>query len=270
MDACAFLPLQALAVYAAVGALAGVLAGLLGIGGGLVIVPTLFWVFAAQGMGESVLAHLAIGTSLASIALTSVSSVIAHGRRKAVLWGLVARLAPGVLIGAWAASALADMLPTLWLQRVFALFALFVGARMLLGKGERLAGQLPGTLGLSAAAVGVGGLSALVGIGGGSLTVPFLARCGVDLRNAVATSSACGLPIALAGAAGYAVAGWGEAQLPPAASGYVYWPAVVGVVFASVPLAPLGAMLAHRLPVRTLRRTFGGLLLVVGLRMLWQ
>ncbi|MGD8308524.1 MAG: sulfite exporter TauE/SafE family protein [Chromatiales bacterium] len=268
MEPAALTPLNALAAYVAVGALAGILAGLLGVGGGLIIVPALIWAFRAQGVDDAIVVHLAVGTSLATIVPTSLSAVYAHHRRGAVLWDLVARLAPGIVLGAWLGAALADMLPTLWLQRTFAVFALGVGARMLVGWRPEGGRGLPGAWGLAATGTGIGGLSALVGIGGGSLTVPFLAWCGVGMRGAVATSSACGLPIALAGSLGFAAAGWGDARLPPEATGYVHGYALIGVAAASASLAPFGAWLAHRLRTVALRRVFAVLLLVIGGRML--
>jgi uncharacterized membrane protein YfcA len=144
-----------------------------------------------------------------------------------------------------------------------------MGVRMLSGARVRARARLPGPVGLASAGAGIGGLSALVGIGGGSLTVPFLAGCGIGMRNAVATSSACGLPIALAGALGFALAGWDAAHLPAWTAGYVHGPALAAVVLASAPLAPAGAWMAHRVPVAALRRVFGLLLLVIGGRMMW-
>ena len=268
MEASVLTFFDALAVYLAVGALAGVLAGLLGVGGGLVIVPALVWVFRARGIDEAVVVHLAVGTSLAAIVPTAASSMYAHHRRAAVRWGLVARLAPGVVLGAWVGAALADILPTFWLQRAFALFALAAGVRMLVSRQVEPRRGLPGSWGLVGAGTGIGSVSALVGIGGGSLTVPFLAGCGVAMRNAVATSSACGLPLALAGAVGFIAAGWGDGRLPRPTAGFVHGYAAVAVAAASASLAPVGAWLAHRLPVAALRRVFGVLLAGIGARML--
>jgi len=258
----------ALASYLATGALAGILAGLLGIGGGILIVPVLIFAFSAQGLTAEWVPHLAIGTSLATIIGTGATAVYSHHRRGAVRWDLVARLGPGMVLGAWLGAAVAGLLPEAWLTRVFALFLLVVAARMLGGQAAQASSKLPGTTGLLAAGTGIGALSALVGIGGGSLTVPLLVRGGIDMRGAVATSSGCGLPIALAGAAGFLVAGWGREGLPAAATGFIYWPAVPMVLLTSIPAAPLGAHLAHRLPVALLRRVFGVLLLLVGLRLL--
>ncbi|MCB1857794.1 MAG: sulfite exporter TauE/SafE family protein [Gammaproteobacteria bacterium] len=257
-----------LSVYLLTGAVAGLFAGLLGVGGGLIIVPALIWVFHGIGVHETVVAHLAIGTSLATIIVTSISSIRAHNRRGAVLWDSVLRLAPGIVVGAWLGAAIADWLPTLWLQRVFACFVILVGLQMLLGAHAEARRAQPGPVGMFAAGTVIGTLSSIVGIGGGSLTVPFLSWCSVDMRRAVATSAACGLPIALAGTLGFVVAGWGIEVLPSGSSGYVYWPAFAAIAVASYLSAPAGAKLAHTLPLPTLKRVFAMLLLVVGTKML--
>ncbi len=257
-----------LLAYLVLGGVAGVLAGLLGVGGGLVIVPGLLWVFRADGFDAAVVAHLAVGTSLATIVPTSLSSIRAHHRRGAVLWPIVGRLAPGIVVGAWLGAAIADRLATAWLQRVVGVFALVVAVQMLLGERAEARRGLPGSAGLAAIGAGIGTLSGLVGIGGGSMTVPFLTWCSVDIRRAVATSAACGLPIALAGAIGFALAGWHETGLPAGSTGYLYWPALVGVAVASVLTAPLGARLAHTLPVSVLKRVFAAVLVLVGLKLL--
>lgn len=256
---------EVLLIYLGIGALAGVLAGLLGVGGGLVFVPALFYCFRLLGFDQTLLLHLALGTSLASILFISISSIRAHHRRGAVLWPLVLRLAPGIMAGTLLGALAADQLSTLWLQRFFGLFAITVGLQMLLAAQTSGHFELPGRLGQSLAGAVIGLVSALVGIGGGSLTVPFLTTCRISIREAVATSSACGLPIALAGTAGYLWVGWGNPLLPPLSLGYIHWPAlaVTGVLFA-----PLGAHLAHTLPTRLLKRFFGFLLLVLGLRMI--
>ncbi len=258
-----------LAGYLLLGTGAGILAGLLGVGGGVVIVPALVWVFSSNDFDPSLVMHLAVGTSLATIVITSVASIRAHQRHQAIRWPVVRRLAAGILLGAGFGALVADALSSFWLQRVFACFIILVGIRMASGAGVSLKQRgLPGRLGMFLSGVPIGLLSALVGIGGGSLTVPFLNWCGVDMRHAVATSAACGLPIALAGATGFVLVGWGDPGLPPGSTGFVYWPALLGIVATSFPFAPLGARLAHTLPVKTLKRAFAVLLLVLGVKML--
>jgi len=257
-----------LLAYLATGVLSGLLAGLLGVGGGVVVVPSLILVFGWLGFVQDWVAHLAVGTSLATILGTGGASVLAHHRRGAVRWDLVLRLAPGIVIGAWVGSGVAGLLPHEWLQRVFAVFLLYVGARMLFGAARPEGGEPPDAIGMALAGGGIGALSSLVGIGGGTLTVPFLVRSGLGMRNAVATSSACGLPIAVAGAIGFLVVGWGREGLPEGSTGFIYWPAVAAILPASIPTAPLGARLAHSLPTGTLKRIFGVLVLAMGIKLL--
>lgn len=255
-------------IYLALGAGAGVLAGLLGVGGGLVIVPVLAWAFLGLGMAPGVVMHLAVGTSLATIVFTSISSVRAHHRRGAVRWPQVRALTPGIILGAWIGAYVADLLPTAALRTVFGLFELTVAAQMAFALLPEAHRALPARLGMTTAGGVIGGVSAIVGIGGGTLTVPFLLWCGVAMRQAVATSAACGLPIALAGAAAFVVTGWGNAALPDLALGYLYLPALIGVAATSVLFAPLGAYLAHTLPTTTLKRFFALFLAVLGMKML--
>ncbi|MDD3448204.1 MAG: sulfite exporter TauE/SafE family protein [Gammaproteobacteria bacterium] len=260
--------METLLIYLVVGAFAGVLAGLFGVGGGLIIVPALAFTFQAQAVDPAVLMHVAIGTSLATIVVTSLSSVRAHHRRGAVLWEVFRRLTPGIVVGALLGAAVADLLPGDWLRRIFALFVLTIAAQMGFGLKPAPHRGLPGAPGMFGAGGVIGSISAIVGIGGGSLTVPFLTWCNVEMRNAVATSAACGLPIAVAGAAGFIFQGWGEAALPAWSSGYVYWPAFAGIAVASTAFAPLGAKLAHSLPGAKLKRIFAIFLAVIGLRLL--
>jgi len=266
------LTLLALLAFAAIGAIAGVLAGLLGIGGGAVIVPALIWLF---GHGEltswngeaAVIPHQAVATSLATVVATGLASTRAHNRRGAVDWRLFRHLAIGLLLGAWAGAFAAAWLPALWLQRLFALFLLYNGLRMIARPNLQPRQAPPGRIGLTGAATGFGALSAMLGIGGGVLVVPFLARRGVDMRRAVATASACGVPLALAGSIGFLIAGWGEPGLAAQSLGFIYWPAALAIMATSVPLAPLGAWLAHRLPTAWVKRVFGMLLLVVSVEL---
>ncbi|NEV60709.1 sulfite exporter TauE/SafE family protein [Thiorhodococcus minor] len=252
--------------YIAIGALAGVLAGLLGVGGGAVIVPALIVVFAEAQLSGDWIPHLAVGTSLTTIIGTGAASTLAHQRRGSVRWDIVLKMAPGIVAGAWLGAAIVSYIPDLWLKRLFAVFLGTLGIKMLLSgqpAGARGA-ALPGSMKLTATGGGIGLLSALVGIGGGTMTVPFLSSHGIDMRQAVGTSAACGLPIAVAGAIGFAIAGWGQLDLPPLSSGFIYWPAVVIILIASIPAAPLGARLAHSLPITILKRTFGVLLILVA------
>jgi len=259
-----------LLIYLLVGSGAGLIAGLFGVGGGLVIVPVLATLFAARGFDATILMHLAIGTSLATIVLTSLSSIWAHHRRGAVRWPLVWQLLPGIVIGTALGALLANQLATAMLRSLFALFELLVALQMALAIRPDAQRQLPPLPGMVAAGSVIGGVSALMGIGGGTLTVPFLLWCRVVAQQAVATAAACGLPIAVAGTLSYVVVGWGKAALPAWSSGYLYWPALAGIAAASVLTAPIGARLAHHLDPQQLRRLFALFLALLGLYMLWS
>ncbi len=260
--------MDVLPIYLALGAFAGLIAGLFGVGGGLIIVPVLSLLFETQGMSGAVFVHLAIGTSLTTIVVTSVSSTWAHHRHGAVQWGMVRGLSVGIVIGALLGAVIAYVLPTRILRIVFGVFELAVAAQIGLNLMASAHRRLPGQPMLTVAGIVIGALSSVVGIGGGTLTVPFLAWCNVSIRRAVATASACGFPISLAGAVGFIVTGWGVTALPEWSTGYLYWPAFAGIAATSLLFAPFGARLAHRLPVNVLRRIFAGFLTILGVRML--
>ncbi len=260
--------LQTLLFYMALGAFAGTLAGLLGVGGGLIIVPSVAWVLHLQGVSDQVIMHLAVGTSLATIVVTSLSSVRAHHRHGAVSWPVFKSLTPGIVIGALVGATVADALPSDTLRIVFGVFVLSVSAQMIFAGPPAPHRGLPGTPGMLGAGGVIGALSAIVGIGGGSLTVPFLTWCNISIRHAVATSAACGLPIAVAGAVGFVLNGLDNPQLPAWSLGYVYGPALLGIALVSMLFAPLGAKLAHTLPTGLLKKIFAGFLAIVGVKML--
>ncbi|MEW5754681.1 MAG: sulfite exporter TauE/SafE family protein [Pseudomonadota bacterium] len=259
---------EALPYYLAAGALAGLTSGLLGLGGGIIVVPVLYWVFQGQGIAADAVMHYAVGTSLATIIFTSISSIHAHHRRGAVRWDVARWLAPGVALGALLGAVAADQIPSDGLRILFGVFELLVALQMgflLIPQAQR---PLPGPSGLAACGGGIGLFSSLIGIGGGSFTVPLLHWCRVDMRQAVATSAACGLPIAVMGSLGFIIMGWQEAQGTPGSMGYVYLPALFGIVGSSVVFAPLGAALAHRLPLTQLRWVFAGMLFLIAIKML--
>ncbi len=265
-------PIIHLALYLVAGALAGILAGLLGVGGGLVIVPALTFGFTVLGFPDATLVHLAVGTSLATIVSTSIASAFAHHRAKKVDWGIVRQLAPGLATGAVVGATVAGQVPGEVLRAVVGGFILIVAVRMGLKNPDVRAGAnhaektAPKNAKRGAPALvgtGIGALSAIVGIGGGTLTVPYLLKQGETMHRAVAASAACGLPIAVAGTVGFVVTGWGEI-LPMGSFGYVHLPAFVLISMTSVLCAPVGARLAHRLPADTLKRWFAVFLVVVG------
>ncbi len=256
-------------IYVAVGLFAGFTAGLLGVGGGLIIVPALVLVFRAQGMDGAVLVHLAIGTSLATIIVTSITSMVAHHRHGAVRWPLFWRMTPGLMVGGLLGALIARGVPSSGLRIVFGVFELLVAAQMIFQWRMRAQRKLPGVLGLSLVSGAIGAVSSVVGIGGGTMTVPFLTWCNVQMRQSVATSAACGLPIAMTGAMGFLAFGWLDGRVPAGASGYVYWPAFAVIAVSSLLVAPVGAWTAHRIPTELLRKVFALLLAVLGVRMLW-
>jgi len=258
------------ALYPLVGAMSGLLAGLFGIGGGLVIVPALNLIFltwvplipAAHRM------HFAIGTSLAVIVATSLSSLRAHQKHGAVVWVAFRRLIPGVLIGGLAGAFIADLSSNRLLQVIFGVLLIVISLYLFLGYRPAASRTLPGVTGCSLAGSVIGAISALAGIGGGVMTVPFLVWCATPMRMAVGTAAACTFPVAVAGATGFILMGPISGDGPPASTGYVYWPAAAGIAISSIFLAPVGAWLAHNLPVKRLKQGFAVLLILVGLRML--
>lgn len=262
--------MEIIALYVLCGAAAGFFSGLLGIGGGLVVVPLLTLLFGIQGnVDPGVAMHVAVATSLSSILFTSVSSARSHARRGSVDWNFVRGLAPGIVAGTLAGSFGAAFLSGFGLRTFFVVFLLCIATQMLLDLYPRSRTVSPGRPALAGAGLIIGGVSSLVGLGGGSLTVPFLRWCGVPMHRAVGTSSAVAWPIAVAGTFGFVVSGWGNPLLPPHSLGYVSLPATLGIACTSVFFAPLGARLAHALPVPMLRRVFAVFLYVTAGDMLW-
>ena len=262
--------LSILPLYLAIGGVAGILAGLLGIGGGLVIVPMLVACFGwQQGFPANSIMHLALGTSMASIVFTSVSSFLSHHKRGAVLWPVVRRITPGILVGTLGGTFLASSLPSRFLQGFFSIFLVYVGLQMVRNLRPEPSRQLPGLAVMFGAGGIIGVISSLVGIGGGTLSVPFMLWCNIGVHQAIGTSAAIGFPIAVAGTVGFIVNGLAGPPLPVHSLGYVYLPALVGLVAASVVTAPFGVRLAHRLPVPKLKRGFAYLLFATAGKMLW-
>ena len=253
----------------AIGAVAGLLAGLLGVGGGLVIVPALALILPLAGLPLDHVMQVALGTSLCSMLATSPSSALSHARRGSVHVDAVRWLSPGLVLGALAGAQLAALLTSANLTLVVALFCLFAAAQMSLPQVGVHRERLPGAGVLAGFGLVIGALSALVGIGGGSLVVPLLVWYGLAPVRAVGTAAACGIPIAIAGTLGYVIGGWSlGAQLPDWSIGYVYLPAAALIAATSVLNAPLGARLAHRLPAQGLKRVFALLLVLIGARLL--
>ena len=256
---------------AALGLCTGFLAGLLGIGGGMIMVPFITAILNARGIPPNLAVKMAIATSMATIIFTSISSVRAHHQRGSVRWDIVKMLAPGIVLGAALASmGVFSLLKGKWLALLFAAFVAFSATQMLLNKKPQASRTLPGPAGLLGAGTGIGFLSGLVGAGGGFVSVPFMAWCNVAIHNAVATSAGLGFPIALANVVGYIYAGRNLTDLPPGSWGYVYLPALLVIALASVTMAPLGVKAAHALPVNTLKRVFASILYTLAAYMLYK
>ncbi len=256
--------------YLALGACAGLLAGLLGVGGGLVIVAVLAHALPGQGVAPANVMHVALATSLASIVLTGLSSARSHHLRGSVLWPSVRWMVPGLLVGGLLGAGVASLLAGATLRYAVAVFCLLAAAQLAFGtpRGGVERSTAPVGFGLVGAGLVIGALSAVVGIGGGSMTVPLLVWLGVVPVRAVGTSAACGVAIGLASAAGYATLGPPAGSLPAGSLGYIYLPAAAAIAVASVACAPLGARIAHRLSGPALKRLFALLLLAVGVSLL--
>ncbi|ASM78353.1 membrane protein [Vitreoscilla filiformis] len=260
-----------LAELAALGLCAGFLAGLLGIGGGMLMVPFLTMILSGRGVGADMAVKMAIATSMATILFTSLSSVRAHHRRGAVRWEIVRGIAPGIVLGGLLAGAGAfAVLKGHTLALVFGLFVAFSATQMLQGKKPAASRQMPGWGGQTAAGTGIGFISGLVGAGGGFISVPFMTWCNVPIHHAVATSAALGFPIALANTVGYIVGGWNLPPGVPGTLGYLYLPALAVIASCSVLMAPLGARTAHAMNVAQLKRAFAVLLYALAAYMLWK
>lgn len=256
-----------LVAYAAAGAVVGVLAGLLGIGGGMTLVPILTALFAAQSLAPGHTVHLALGTAMASIIFTSSASVRAHHRRSAVDWSIVRRLAPGMVIGALLATLASGFVSQRVLALAFAAIVYAGATQMLFGARPSASRGLPGTAGMMAVGTVIGVICGLVSAGGAFLTVPFMLFCRVPVVTAIGTAAAIGIPVALVGTAGCVASGWRVQGLPEATLGFVFLPALAALVVGSIATAPLGARLAHRLPVTTLKRIFALLLFALATKM---
>ncbi len=256
--------------YLAIGAVAGFFAGLLGVGGGLIMVPALVILFEQVGLPRDLIFQMALGTSMASILFTSLSSLRAHHQHGAVIWPVVRAISPGILMGAGVGTFLARHLSVQFLALFFSGFMGYVALQMVINFRPKPSRALPGAYGIAVVGSVIGLISALAAIGGGAMTVPFLEWCNVPLRRAIGTSAAVGFPIALGGTLGYVVNGWGLSGLPAWSLGYVYLPGLACILATSLLAAMGGAFAAHRLPARLLRWVFSGLLIVISAKMLLQ
>ena len=254
--------------YVAIGATVGFFAGLLGIGGGAIMVPLLVMLFEAQGLPKAHILHLAVGTGMASILFTSLSSMRAHAARGVVRWDLALALTPGILIGGLLGSAVTAWISTKVFALLFTGVVFFAATNILIDRKPKPARALPGPLGSMLVGMVISFISSLAALGGAFLTIPFALYCNVPLLQAIGTAAIVGFPIAFAGSIGFIVTGWQQSGLPPHSFGYVYLPAALGLTLASVLLAPVGAAVAHRLPTKRLKQVFSMLLYGLALKML--
>lgn len=259
-----------LLTYVALGVFSGFIAGLFGVGGGLTIVPLLFMLFAAQGFPVSEVMHLALGTSMATITITSISSMRAHHKHGAVRWDIVKSMTPGLLLGTFIGSLLTGLVPTHELAIIFTVIVFIASFQMMMNFRPKPTRGLPGSVGLATVGTGIGGVSSLVAAGGGFLSIPYMVLCNVSIHQAVGTSAALGFPIALAGSVGYIISGLGTDGLPGMHIGFIYLPALLCVSAMTVTVAPYGAALAHKLPVAKLKRAFGFFLGLLATKMLFS
>jgi len=255
--------------YLVLGCCAGFVAGLFGVGGGLIIVPALVFLFQQQHVAASGIMQLALGTSLATIVVTSLASIRAHQRQGNIRWELFRRLTPGIIVGVFCGSWVADLIDSDSLRTGFSLFVIVVAIQIALELRPAAKHRHAGKAEVGLAGTLIGLVSALVGIGGGTLTTPYLLWNAISIRQAIGTSAACGLPIAVFGSIGYMIAGQDAGQLPAGSSGYIYWPAWLGIIATSMLFAPLGAKLTGILPERALKKVFALLLFVIATRLLF-
>jgi uncharacterized membrane protein YfcA len=254
--------------YLALGAFVGFFSGLLGIGGGSATVPVLAFVFAAKGFPQSHVVHLALGTGITSILFTSAASVRSHHLRNAVNWRVLRMMTAGIVVGTFTGALLAGTLDVRLLSIAFTVLIFYFATQMLITHAPKATGRLPSAPAMSAFGAGIGFISSLSATGGASIVVPFLVKRNIPIHEAIGTAAAIGWPIAAAGAAGYILGGLHTPGMPQYSLGYVYLPALAGVVIASVLMAPVGAAIAHRTPGRTLRKVFAGVLFVLATTML--
>ena len=256
-------------IYLLMGLFVGFFAGLLGIGGGLILVTLMVYLFTMQGFPADRLLHLALGTSITSIVFTSMSSLRAHHKHGAVRWDILRTAVPGLVIGTLLGTVVADQLKSKYLAIFFVIFVYCSAVQMFANVKPKPTRQLPGKSGMTLAAIIVGIVSSLVGVGGGVMTIPLMSHCNVPMRQAVGTSAALGLPIAIAGTMGFIVTGLGKDHLPALSLGYVYLPALAGIVIGTFFTVPGGAKKAHSMPVTRLKKIFAVILFVLATKMLF-
>lgn len=256
-------------LYLVIGALAGFCSGLLGIGGGVIIVPLLLIVYKYQNISSTILMHLAAGTSLASIVIISISSFHSHLRLGENVFPLVKKMLPGVIVGTVFGAFLAHFLHTAILKTLFGVVLTLVSLRIIFSFNPKPHRVLPEKLKLFFSMFTVSGFSSLLGLAGGTIIIPFLLWCNIEIRRAIVASLACSFVIALIGSASYMISGYSESSLPAYSTGYVYWPAFLGIIIMTPIFTYLGSLVAHRVHILLLKRIFGCCLLLMAIKMLF-
>lgn len=256
-------------VYGGTGCIVGLIAGVLGIGGGMIIVPALLYIFQhTQQVPETMVMHFAAGTSLTIMIFTAQASVRAHVRRGGVLWSAFYKLRTGIIVGAILGAILADRLPTHWLKIILGIFLLLIALEMIFNPNVPHRDDFPAPWINRLVSTLIGFKSGLLGIGGGALIIPYLTYSGVERRQTVAVSAMCTLVVGIIGAIAFMITGSLEGGMPAYATGYVYWPAVFWVAIPSMLVAPVGARLTYSLPVRHLKYGFIVVLLIAAFQLL--
>ena len=261
--------LEDIAIYFSIGIVAGIIAGMLGIGSGVIVVPALVFVFSREHFTPNIIMHIAAGTSLATIAVTTSRALIGHLKRKVPVWPIYKRIFLGVILGTISGAVLAHFLHSHTLSIIFGIVLALLGLKMFFPSTKESGRTLPGTLGCSSVGFLIGGKSGLLGLGGGALSTPFFTHYGVPIRQSFAVATAVSVTVSVVGAISFIITGMYADQLPNWSTGYIYWPAWVGIIAGSLSSVPLGVWLSHRLPVALLRRVFAALLMLLGLHMLY-
>ncbi|MBL4772199.1 MAG: sulfite exporter TauE/SafE family protein [Alcanivoracaceae bacterium] len=259
--------IQWILIFLLVGSVVGIMAGLLGIGGGGIMVPVLTTIFLYNGIPVEKVVQLALGTSMASIIMTSISSLRSHHARHGVIWKIVKKMSKGIIIGTFLATYIVAQANSFTLALFFSIFMAYVSIQMIINKKPKPERQLRGNVGLFIAGSGIGAISAMVSIGGGSLTVPYLTWHNIEIKKAIGTSAAIGLPISIAGTLGYLINGWTSSITDNYTFGFIYLPAVIFISLASVLTAPYGVKLVHKLPVSVIKKIFAVLLIILSIKM---
>jgi len=261
--------LENIAIYFVIGICAGILSGMLGIGSGVFVVPALAFVFAREQFSPNIIMHIAAGTSLATIAVTTSRALLGHLKHKVSFWPVYKRIFPGVVMGTIAGAVLAHFLHSRTLSILFGVIVFLLGLKMFFPSVKEGSRKLPGTLGCSSVGFLIGGKSGLLGLGGGIMLTPFFTHFGMSMRQSVVVATAVSVTVSIVGAISFSIIGLHATGLPNGSTGYIYWPAWLGIIVGSVSSVPLGVWLSHRTPTMILRRVFAVFLLIVGVHMLY-